>query len=488
MTDRDPTRIPDTIPIQTIPIPYLPVTVTPLREIANSIEVDEFGLEEPNAKALGPRPAADSTLALIGEKSVVPVVIDEEVIEKIDELVDYEKKRKLEGKGFRLNHSDMMLTYPTHLDKVMLKAFLQGLSKTKIKVFECAHEAPEKPRLNKDGTPAPSQTPYEHTHVVLRFEKKLDITNPRFFDYKAAVTATNKEGHPNIKVLYGRDCFMNCMRYLAKEDPANSHLADYGKSLANRLWEEETIQDALQHATRYGDVMGIEALYRHKPETSGEVEIIELGGRRYHANAFQNHVINFIHKCDEIEESGGKIDDRNINWYYDDDGDLGKSKLGKDLIRSKKAWYIKNNAGGSATLATLIQNAVKNGWDSKYIVFDFCRTVGEYDNSGIYTILENIKDEILTVSRYNSTTLDLKRSPIIFVFANWMPDIFSKNGKPTLSLDRWNIMVCRERDVDVLATERLMMKIKNAAYEYKARTKNRIEDWCPFKGHASMKS
>lgn len=113
--------------------------------------------------------------------------------------------------------------------------------------------------------------------------------------------------------------------------------------------------------------------------------------------------------------------DRTIHWYWEPNGNVGKSRLALWLHDHRNA-FLCNNAK-SADIAY--------AWDDNPIaVFDFARTTEEKINWGI---LEQISNEYLFSSKYQSGGKRFAR-PHIICFANYPPNFNA------MSKDRWNVV------------------------------------------------
>jgi hypothetical protein len=116
-------------------------------------------------------------------------------------------------------------------------------------------------------------------------------------------------------------------------------------------------------------------------------------------------------------------DDRTIHWYWESVGNRGKSALVKYLVVNEYAMKV----SGKAT--DIKYMLAKCEYPPDIIIYDIPRTARNYVN---YTVMEEIKDEIFTSSKYESTTVQMP-SPHIIVFANFEPDV------EAMSADRWII-------------------------------------------------
>lgn len=119
-------------------------------------------------------------------------------------------------------------------------------------------------------------------------------------------------------------------------------------------------------------------------------------------------------------------DDRTINWYWDAEGNKGKTSFVKYCCATLNAIML--TYGKASDLINSIYNA---DMDKTNIIFlDIPRIGG---NKVSYTAIESIKNGIIANTKYE-TGMKLFNSPHIVIFANEPPNTTS------LSADRWNIV------------------------------------------------
>lgn len=122
-----------------------------------------------------------------------------------------------------------------------------------------------------------------------------------------------------------------------------------------------------------------------------------------------------------------KPDRRKIHWYYDADGNIGKSYLTKYLTLKHDAFMV--NTGKKADILYSY-----NG--EPVVIFDLPRDMEDKDY--IYEIMEILKNGQYLSTKYESQQRVFK-IPHIIVFSNYQPD------KTKLSMDRWDIKDMTER-------------------------------------------
>lgn len=119
-------------------------------------------------------------------------------------------------------------------------------------------------------------------------------------------------------------------------------------------------------------------------------------------------------------------DDRKINWYWEETGNIGKSALVKYMVVKHGCLFC--DGGKKADLINLVFNADMD--KCRAIIWDIPRCA---EGKISYSTLESIKNGLICNTKYE-TGVKVFNSPHIFVFANFPPDDESQ-----LSQDRWLI-------------------------------------------------
>lgn len=131
---------------------------------------------------------------------------------------------------------------------------------------------------------------------------------------------------------------------------------------------------------------------------------------------WQQYIVDIIQK---------EPDERTVHWFWEKDGNVGKSKLAKYLVVVHNALFI--DEGKKADLMNL---AFNTNWDlTNTLVVDIPR---ENYNGTSYKSLEAIKNGMICNTKYE-TGVKVFNSPHIIVFCNYPPDT------DKLSADRWSI-------------------------------------------------
>lgn len=302
-----------------------------------------------------------------------------------------EKKVVEPTKKFRFANQYVMLTYPKHLNKVQTKNwFAQEIG---YKDCEIGHEIGE--------------TGYKHTHVVINFGKRFQSTNARVFD----LIVDGEINHPNIQPFRNHEWIIKC-NYISKQDPENAHLKKNNINLATKIWAAPTLTDALMMAQKPADVSGIKALYDNKPQEKPEIK--EPIWRDWQAE-----ILDYI----EFEQ-----DNRAIIWIRDRIGGAGKTEVARWAGITGLALVLKQ-FGGTRDSASIISEAVKQGWNQRAVICDLSR---DFEDREIYAALESIKDGTVTTTKYTGGTVYFNR-PTVVVFANYWPNVNK------MSKDRWRL-------------------------------------------------
>jgi hypothetical protein len=301
----------------------------------------------------------------------------------------------VEGSNFRFANQKALFTYKSHLPKHEFKTwFNNNCGGTKI--IEIAHE------VGKTGG-----VDYDHSHVLVDFGRNFQTTNVRKFDY----LHNNVIIHPHIKKIKNKTHWDRCCNYLAKEDPDNAHLKTE-ISIVKAVFNAENITDALiNNVKRPSDVSGINQLWNMRPR---DKLVIPKPDRPWSLQLMAYLETN-------------QPDDRHIIWVYDEDGSGGKSRLVKYLWNEFPDKYRFSRGNSIRDASTDVLNAIDSGWNQHCFFFDFPR---DMEGKKFYEPLENIKDGMMSVSKYNSRALGFK-SPHVVVLANFPPEIHR------LSKDRW---------------------------------------------------
>lgn len=319
---------------------------------------------------------------------------------------------EVEGRVFRIQSKQYFFTYKTHIDKLRYRLWLQGVcdakkGKSRVLLEKCyiAHE-------NGEGD---SVTPYEHTHVLVKFSAKFETENARAFDFEGI--------HPNIGSVrnWGGSCV-----YMSKEDKVCAEeISTHEKT------KTVTGADILDNFKTAGEAMRVRPLH----EANAIKTLFEIA----HVNVPAPRELSLLPWQEQLSALIPQHDNRAIMWVCDQIGSSGKSMLMDYLGTQDKSWLVVRDFGKGGDFPSIISNAVRDGWTGYGILVDLPRSAES--NPSMYRHLEMAKAMIITCTKYNSHTF-LKPGPDparVVIMANWYPSIFDAEGAPTMTMDRWNI-------------------------------------------------
>lgn len=308
---------------------------------------------------------------------------------------------KVSEDNFRLQGQKYLLTYKTHLDKVLYPRFLASL-KADVKRIYMAHE-------NGAGDPV---TPYEHTHVVVDWGSTFQSRNVRILDFN--------EIHPHISKITKKESWKKACKYICKEDksvvldPEDSFSQE---NFITHLWNQATIQDALQEAAQIRDVPAIIAAYNCRPGFGApERWLLETP---------------YEWQQELIDELMGEPSDRKVIWIMDHHGSNGKTRLAEHLEYLGRAESF-SNIGRVADFIMNMKAVMDGGFQGNTIFLNLARSMEHCEH--IYTVIEQIKDQKLYATKYTGGKVYLPLLHVV-ILSNWMP------RTEALSADRWDIRI-----------------------------------------------
>lgn len=321
----------------------------------------------------------------------------------IEELVDL----KLKDGKFRLQNRRVFFTYKTHLDKESVKTYFSN--NYKAKRVEICHESGDE------------TVPYLHSHVYVDFGRIFQTTDARKFDLQDKDTifedGTFGVLHPNIQYIKSAKHEENVLRYMGKEDPECANLVQEDPNYYEMVMAFETRSDMLRNCVkRPGDALGLLAMWNIREQQITEIPDLKL--------KWQVDCEKFV--------TTTPPENRNIWWYFDKQGKTGKSEFVRYMIRKyPKDCLFLNSFGRTSDAMLIIQNAINSGWTGKIMLVDLARSFEDRDS--IFTPLENVKNGLITSTKYNGSSIWMNTSPHIICFANFMPKFCA------MSADRWRV-------------------------------------------------
>lgn len=355
--------------------------------------------------ALTHSPFGDLIKEIIAEKGgIPPEMLNEEIGKTGKEIME-------ENHKFRLQASALLLTYRTHVDKQKYRKWLEEeFDKTELILCEIAHE--------KEC----SETNYEHSHIVIEWNNRIDTKNCRRLDYE--------DIHPHIKKLSGKKAIRDALKYISKEDEDPSILKALKKYSMTKteLLKGKTIEEALnENVQKWSDVGGI--IMAHKLMNNVEPKLKELPEKQdWHLE---------LDKL--IEESTC----RDIFWVFGKRGNEGKTLWARHEVRKGKCIYATSMTSLDSFSNYLLSQANKKP-DFDTIIIDLCRTMEER-TLVLYSMLEICKNGLIQSSKYEGGMKEFN-PPKVIVFSNWYPDI------DNLSKDRWKIYEIVNNDSSTSST------------------------------------
>lgn len=128
-------------------------------------------------------------------------------------------------------------------------------------------------------------------------------------------------------------------------------------------------------------------------------------------------------------------DDRTINWFYEREGNVGKTSFSKYLCVNHNAIYL---SGKATDCFYAIQQYIEhNKFAPEIVILDIPRCNIDYTS---YLAIEKIKDGIFFSGKYEGGMV-VFNPPHILCFSNEKPDM------EKLSNDRWKIYKIKNRDI-----------------------------------------
>lgn len=127
----------------------------------------------------------------------------------------------------------------------------------------------------------------------------------------------------------------------------------------------------------------------------------------------------------------GPVDPRAVYWLYEKEGNFGKSQYTEYLVRNHEALVLSGKGHD-------MKHAVEG---QKVILFDLSRTQEDFIS---WQTVEEIKNGVFFSGKYDSGQKVFDR-PHVVLFANFPPP-YEKDGKATLSFDRWRVYELRSWD------------------------------------------
>lgn len=177
------------------------------------------------------------------------------------------------------------------------------------------------------------------------------------------------------------------------------------KKINERLHIEEckgTEEQNIAYCSKDGKYEAFGLIVKRKPKILSDDELYE----------WQKEIVDLVKTMP---------DDRTINWYWDSEGNKGKTSLAKKLAVEYGAVPVEGKKND------ILYCAAEH--ESDVYIFDFERSMEEFIS---YSGIEKIKNGFYMCSKYESKPI-IRACPHVIIFANFEPD------RSKLSKDRWNI-------------------------------------------------
>jgi len=281
---------------------------------------------------------------------ITPTVKNNISDEKSNSNITKEKEKKLnvkdidptellgnaeeKGKPFRIQNIKLHLTYKTHIDPETWVLWLKNkLTSTELKEYSIVNE-----KSVKKG--------YLHTHCLIRFTKKLDIRDVRYFDYENL--------HPNIGIIKTVLHWNRCISYHYKDGVPVSTIPS--RTIVEETWSYDSTSDAILNVcSSLKDIGGAIAAFSHKKIDYGkEPDVTWLPWQK-----------------SLYDELGGTPDPRKITWFWDQTGNSGKTYFTKHMGMYKDAFV--STRANVYHVATQLQEVVEQGGSVLIVIFNFTR-------------------------------------------------------------------------------------------------------------------
>lgn len=126
-----------------------------------------------------------------------------------------------------------------------------------------------------------------------------------------------------------------------------------------------------------------------------------------------------------IDLISGEPDDRSIHWYWEEDGNVGKSAICKYICVNFDALIV---SGKGSDIKYMIKGFKESkGFFPTVILYDIPRSSANFVS---WSAIEEIKNGLFASSKYECEMV-VMNSPFVLCFANFLPDL------SLVSADRW---------------------------------------------------
>jgi len=115
-----------------------------------------------------------------------------------------------------------------------------------------------------------------------------------------------------------------------------------------------------------------------------------------------------------VDKLQRKPDPRKIHWYWEDEGNVGKTFVAKYLMSTQDALVL--DCSKKADLSYMIKDHT-----GAVILFNITRTIGDDFMNHVYGLCESIKDDLVISTKYETQRIALGPQHVV-VFSNREPD------------------------------------------------------------------
>lgn len=321
--------------------------------------------------------------------------------------VDLKSVPQVPDSKFRLGNKQIHLTYKSHIDAEDYLAWFRD--------YHDKYEITQFSIVNETG-----ETDYEHTHVLLRFNRMFQTRNCRTFDYN--------EFHPNIRKVTTKAHWNNVVKYHTKQGTPYTNIEGVRSAREDILdiWSHDTLAAALLNCCKsVKEIGGTIAAFNCKPIDYGTAP--DVVWRPWQAR--------------QKEIMDGPAHPDHIDWIYDPVGLAGKSFFAKHMGMYEGTFVT--TTGNVYHVATQLQKVIEQSPESVLaVIFNFTR---QKECHKVYDAIEALKDGMVSTQKYRGETLYLKETPHVVVFANYLPHLHH------ISARKWNLKIIDEYGQDFTA-------------------------------------
>jgi hypothetical protein len=336
------------------------------------------------------------------DKNLGPVI-------NIGDLAQFVKSPELKNGTYRISALNFFLLYTNYIgDKTEMKTFFDGLRLT----HECiiSHNHGNTYVFLNFGN---SKGSVEKAKPFIQKKKVIDI-----FDYK--------DLHPEI-FTFTSSGIKYCKEWIERADPMFVPSAKERKNIFDQLKDCKTKTEVLKKCFQASDVSGkLQAFDCIQEE---EKKILDPYILTYKIWGWQ--IAAYQKLLNQPEE-------RTIWWWWNNIPKLGKSMFGYWLQATYPAYF--HTIADPTTKDNMmhrISQAIKGGWLGHCLILNL--TMSFTGKEHLYTILECIKDSIVSSFKYNGSNIAKGPSHLV-VFSNFEPFPYDKEGTPLIDRNRLQVV------------------------------------------------